>query len=334
MSIYDAATGGKLLYTENIGDVTLDSTGGYSYNLEGLGMSIVNKTEFIDGTSDTATVYSKILSDNALNNTVTITDGAYNWSQISGPDSPTNFTGSYDSGSGTVSAIYLSGTPPAGRTITASYDRQVDGIVAALSQGSEHWLELSVDGSPQPDRDRLLPVPFAFRAVLADNAAAITVKTNKTIHVRTPFFHSKSQYSPSQVVNSVSIPYTLRSYGGLRYSASDNLRIPIDPYRVSKIHQIRANVDNNLLSLYNLERSYGRCTIKLYQVNDSGPVLLTSQMLEKVPGNIVIDHPVSLDEKYSYFIEVTLSVVGIGNNDIVNGTECVLNSIEILCDRK
>ncbi len=63
--------------------------------------------------------------------------------------------------------------PPVGKTITATYRYTTDGISGALAAGAEQWLELSVGGVVLTPRQRVLAVPFAMRAGLADKAAAL-----------------------------------------------------------------------------------------------------------------------------------------------------------------
>jgi len=176
VAIYDAATGGNLLYTENIGAVTLDDRGIYSFQFGSAGTSVLTKTETIGTTDGTLTVYNKVLSETALANTVSIADGTYTWTQTGGSSSPSDFLGSFDSGSGTASAIYISGAPAAGRTITATYDHEAGGITGALSGSAEHWLELSIDGTNQASRTKILAVPFAINAETSSGASGNLLK--------------------------------------------------------------------------------------------------------------------------------------------------------------
>lgn len=85
ISIYDAATGGNLLYTETIGAVTLDANGVYNFQFGSAGTSNTQVTETIGTTDGTTLVYSKALANSSVvNNSITVTDGTNSWSQSVG----------------------------------------------------------------------------------------------------------------------------------------------------------------------------------------------------------------------------------------------------------
>jgi hypothetical protein len=85
ISIYDAATGGNLLYEETIGAVTLDANGVYSFQFGSAGSSTSQVTETIATTDDTNLTYSKSLSNaQVVNNSITVTDGTNSWNQSVG----------------------------------------------------------------------------------------------------------------------------------------------------------------------------------------------------------------------------------------------------------
>ena len=52
-------------------------------------------------------------------------------------------------------------SPSNGTGVVASYKTLEPSIIGALSEASSHWLELSVDGTAQNPRERILSVPFA-----------------------------------------------------------------------------------------------------------------------------------------------------------------------------
>ena len=85
LNIFDASTGGNLLYSETIGAVTLDSNGVYSFQFGSSGTSNKQVTETIGTTAGTRLVYSKALANSSLvNNSITVTDGTNSWSQSVG----------------------------------------------------------------------------------------------------------------------------------------------------------------------------------------------------------------------------------------------------------
>jgi hypothetical protein len=86
---------------------------------------------------------------------------------IASPPAPfvVNYSG------GTITATYAT-APAAGQSITATYRYSANGISGALAAGSEQWLELTVDGVAQSPRQRVLAVPFAQRAAIADSVSS------------------------------------------------------------------------------------------------------------------------------------------------------------------
>lgn len=165
ISIHDAATSGNLLYSEAIGPVTLDANGVYSFQFGATGTSNTSATETVATTDGTATTYQKVFPNSpVVAGTVSVTDGTYTWSQASGSSNEDDFGVSYSTSLRRVTVTYFNGPPAAGRTITATYRYGTTGISGALASATEHWLTLTVDGTPQATRQRVLAVPFAMRA--------------------------------------------------------------------------------------------------------------------------------------------------------------------------
>jgi hypothetical protein len=67
-----------------------------------------------------------------------------------------------------VTANYYNGAPGEGRTITATYRYSTNGITGALAGDSQPWAEIAVNGVAQVPRQKVLMVPFAFRAVASE----------------------------------------------------------------------------------------------------------------------------------------------------------------------
>jgi hypothetical protein len=171
ISIYDAATNGTLLYTETIGAVTLDDNGVYSFQFGGTGTSNTLVTETVATTDGTSTTFQKVLANSpVVANSVSVSDGTYTWSQSAGSSNEDQFGVAYSTSLRRVTANYYNGAPAAGRTITATYRYGTSGITGALSSGAEHWMAVSVDGTTQGVRQRVLAVPFAQRAAQAASA--------------------------------------------------------------------------------------------------------------------------------------------------------------------
>jgi hypothetical protein len=171
ISIYDAATNGTLLYTEIIGAVTLDDNGVYSFQFGGSGTSNTLVTETVATTDGTSTTFQKVLDNSPVEaNSVSVTDGTYTWSQSAGSSNEDQFGGAYSTNLRRVTTNYYNDAPAAGRTITATYRYGTSGITGALASGAEHWMAVSVDGTVQGVRQRVLAVPFAMVASYAEGA--------------------------------------------------------------------------------------------------------------------------------------------------------------------
>jgi hypothetical protein len=178
ISIYDAATNGTLLYTETIGAVTLDDNGVYSFQFGGTGTSNTLVTETVATTNGTATTFQKVLDNSpVVANSVSVSDGTYTWSQSAGSSNEDQFGVAYSTSLRRVTANYYNGAPAAGRTITATYRYGTSGITGALVSGAEHWMAISVDGTTQGTRQRVLAVPFAHKSSSSSIADSLAPQT-------------------------------------------------------------------------------------------------------------------------------------------------------------
>lgn len=171
IALYTNASGGTAVYSENIGAASLDK-GIYSFNWGASGTSVVSATEIMATTDGSSTLYSYTVSAAPINNpSVTIGDGTYSWNDVSGSSSPANFIGNVSSyATGTVSAIYLSGAPPAGRIISIKYTYSSKGIGSALNSFTNLFAALEINGTPLVPRQLIVSVPYAF---MADSAKGI-----------------------------------------------------------------------------------------------------------------------------------------------------------------
>ena len=171
ISIYDAATNGTLLYTEDIGAVTLGDNGVYSFQFGGSGTSNTLVTETVATTDGTSTTFQKVLDNSpVVANSVSVSDGTYTWSQSAGSSNEDQFGVAYSTSLRRVTANYYNGAPAIGRTITATYRYGTSGITGALASGAEHWIAVSVNGTTQGVRQRVLAVPFASHANTSQSA--------------------------------------------------------------------------------------------------------------------------------------------------------------------
>jgi hypothetical protein len=164
LQVFGAASGGSLLYREEIGNITLGEGGVYSFQFGGSGTSNAQITETI-GTGGEAVLYQQVLSNlPVVAGSVSVSDGTYTWSQASGSSNEDDFSAAFSTNLNRITVNYFSGAPNDGRSIDVTYRYESEGITGALSSGGEHWLQLTIDGDVQATRERVLAVPFALRA--------------------------------------------------------------------------------------------------------------------------------------------------------------------------
>jgi hypothetical protein len=176
LSIYDAATGGNLLYTEDIGAVTLDANGVYSFQFGSAGTSNTQISETVATTNGTSATFQKVLGNSpVVAGSVSVTDGTYTWSQSAGSSNEDDFGVAYSTSLRRVTVNYYNGAPAVGRTITATYRYGTSGITGSLSSGAEHWMEVTVDGTAQGTRQRVLTVPFAVQSLTSKNGVDMSL---------------------------------------------------------------------------------------------------------------------------------------------------------------
>ena len=164
LEVFDAASGGSLLYREDVGNITLGDGGVYSFQFGATGTSNTQVTETI-GTGGEDVLYQQVLSNlPVVAGSVSVSDGTYTWSQSGGSSNEDDFNASFSTNLNRITVNYFSSAPNDGRSIDVIYRYQAEGITGALSSGGEHWLQLTIDGDVQATRERVLAVPFALRA--------------------------------------------------------------------------------------------------------------------------------------------------------------------------
>jgi len=165
LKLYDAAIGGNLLYTEDLGNVSVNK-GLYSVNFGTNGTGNPKVTETVAITDGTNSTFQKILSNtNVIAGSVSVTDGTYSWDQANGSsDSGVNFDASYSSSLRRITVTYYGIVPTVGKTVAVSYRSPIVGIENVLLEDAARWIEVSVNGSVQSPRQKLLTVPYAVRA--------------------------------------------------------------------------------------------------------------------------------------------------------------------------
>ena len=167
LRIFDAKTGGKQIYEENVGGVTVNE-GAYSFNFGENGKSVSTATETIGFADGEKQIFNYTVKNTPVLGEIKISGGGYSWTEAGSSDAG-NFTATANKNSGAVSAIFLTGAPEAGQDISIAYDHNSNGVMGALSRGGQVWLEITVGGETLSPRERLVAVPFALRAGVADS---------------------------------------------------------------------------------------------------------------------------------------------------------------------
>lgn len=170
LRIFDAKTGGKQIYEENVGAVTVNE-GAYSFNFGESGKSVVTPTETIALADGEKQIFNYTVKNPPVLGEIKISGGGYSWTEA-GSSHATKFTATANKNSGAVSAIFLTGAPEVGENVSISYDHNSNGVMGALSRGGQAWLEITVGGETLSPRERLVAVPFALRAGVADSIAS------------------------------------------------------------------------------------------------------------------------------------------------------------------
>ena len=168
IKLYDAATSGTPLYTEDLGTVSV-TDGVFSFEFGTSGTSNAEQSDTVAITDGSASSFQKVLSAaSVVAGSVSVTDGTYTWSQSGGSSNDDDFGVAYSTNLRRVTVTYFNGAPAAGRTITATYRTPASGISGALAGDTQPWAEITVDGVAQVPRQKILTVPFAFRAVASE----------------------------------------------------------------------------------------------------------------------------------------------------------------------
>lgn len=150
LKIYDAATAGTLLYSETIGNVTVDANGVYGFQFGAAGTSDVLVTETIATTDGTTLTYQKTLANTpVLPGTASVTDGTYSWNESTGnPGSPATATATVISGfvvGATITAGGSGYTSPPAVTITGNGTGAA--ATATVSSGAVSGITITNAGS-------------------------------------------------------------------------------------------------------------------------------------------------------------------------------------------
>lgn len=299
LKIHDAATVGNEIYNETIGSVVVDANGIYNFQFGANGSSVVATDTVIATTNGSSQVFNATLDPLPIDGSVIISDGTYTWSQVSGASDPTQFTGSVTPATGAVSAIYLSGAPASGTEIAATYNFMESGLSGALTTGSAHWLELTINGETQTPRERVLSVPFA------QVAERLAMRKKITVVKRLYDFYSIDGTSGTPVVI---LPKSATTTGINRnVNAINVLDIPTNGI----ISSIRSRMSRERLNEVN---PYGKASVELGAFSNSGyRVIDKASTTATSPTTYSISPNQTVVESETYVVKIY-----IGNDPAIN----------------
>ena len=323
VKLYDAAIGGNLLYTEDLGNVSVNK-GVYSFNFGTNGTGNPKVTETVAITDGTATTFQKVLANtNVVSGSVSVTDGTYSWNQTTGSsDGGVNFDANYSSSLRRITVIYYSGAPTAGKTISVTYRSPSAGLVGVLTNENTPWLEITVAGTTQTPRQKLSSVPFALtseKATVANTVQGVKRTRSLLLGQCGPY-----QYSPP---GGASI--SLNSSGFPSFNSGlINLPVPC------KITGIRASIIDSTTKgtgWYYANHAawiiaWGNITVNFYRRNSDGLVTTVATFdsgQDFNGGAITLSQPLSIEYTGD---EVFWCVVDSPyNNDGMSGYSSTLN---------
>ena len=170
--IYDAASAGNMTYEESIGTVAVGN-GTYSFRFGSGGSVVVSVNETVATTNGTNQVFSGTLQGTPSNGTPRLSDGAYTWTASGGSSNSDAFSVTYNGTAKRFQVVYISEVPLAGRAIVATYQTTEQETIDASLANGEAYLALSVNGTEESTRTRLLAVPYALQAKESADAQAL-----------------------------------------------------------------------------------------------------------------------------------------------------------------
>ena len=188
LDIYDSQTEGTLIYQETLADITLDEDGAYSFQF-GAGESR-SETSVLVATGDgEAAFFQKVFEETPVG-VISVTDGTNTFKTGDVPTGEEPFSFTYTASLKRLNLVC--NEPPAeGTKFTATFRYAESGIVGALGSAAEHWMEVTIGGEKQEPRQRLVAVPFALRAGVAESVSGEDKVFNEilenNLHVRSSF---------------------------------------------------------------------------------------------------------------------------------------------------
>jgi hypothetical protein len=306
VKLYDAAIGGNLLYTEDLGSVSVNK-GVYSFNFGTNGTGNSKVTEIVAVASGASSTFQKVLGNtNVVTGSVTVTDGTYAWDQINGSsDGGVNFDASYSTSLKRITVNYYSGAPASGKTISVTYRSPSAGLDSVFASENSSWIEIALAGVAQSPRQKLLSVPYALKASRIEESGY-----QETTTVDLPiqrFVTSNSRYG---IGIGVKLPIYVNNNPSTYTWNSMTMFYDI-PYYIKEISSLFINYSVQKYSSGSYT-TYGRIDYNLLDSNDQSIANFSFPRSEVTSSNVVIPVNKTIPSGGGYRISITIQP---GNND-------------------
>ena len=317
IKLYDAATSGTPLYTEDLGTVSV-TDGVFSFEFGTSGTSNAEQSDTVAITDGSASSFQKVLSAaSVVAGSVSVTDGTYTWSQSGGSSNDDDFGVAYSTNLRRVTVTYFNGAPAAGRTITATYRTPASGISGALAGDTQPWAEITVDGVAQVPRQKVLTVPFASASSSSTKANTVDGVTRSRSLLVDRFFR---QNVNTELAGFAFLPWEYVPSGGATRTLWANdlpgLRsFPLNLPLPSLIKRLSVSVvdlcGETPKSPYNLNNNYGygNLVVTLYKKAAGLPPQVVAQLdsgRADKPGAVVLtgDLNVAIEGEEVFYVEI------------------------------
>jgi|GEM_PF-2221798 len=247
IKIYDAPTGGTLLYSEDLGNVSVQD-GIYSFAFGANGTSNALTTETIAIANGTVSTFQKVLAaPTVAAGSVTVTDGTYTWDQTNGSSNEKDFSVAYSPNLRRVTVTYYNGAPAAGKTISVTFRAPSSGITGSFAEDNKPWIEVSLAGVAQTPRQKILTIPYALNSNRAEIARRVQIPNYNIIFQPTPSnttlsdggngtgnpitwnMYTQRVYIPPDTEN-LNVTFAANASLGIRLSTPGGFSAPLGPY--------------------------------------------------------------------------------------------------------
>lgn len=149
IAIYDASSSGNLLYEEDLGNVTVNDYGVYSFSFGAGGQSTVEREETVAFTDGISKIFTGATTSTPIPNSVSVSDGTFSWNQAEGNPGTTATATASITGGFVTSIVVVEG----GSGYDAPPDVAIDGdgtgasATASLADGSVDSIAVTDAGS-------------------------------------------------------------------------------------------------------------------------------------------------------------------------------------------